>query len=808
MAKREHVTNSDDRTETRRSSHPGVWVVACGIAGLLVNAIPIPIPAGPAFIFLGGFFVYLAASLHGWRWGLVASAIAAAALWRQPAMAAGLIVAAALVGESVRRGLFVTPVVVLFWSTIGTLLSALQFASDWAPHALGAIVSALLAGVLADAAAAVPAVGNGSSQHVAGRGFASHFGPALTVAGVAPVLAVAAMTGPASYGVSVGVSALVALAAAVGAKFLGVRTFSIIDDAMRFSGKRSVENVFLDVSDARSLTRWIELERASVRESADIVSRRLAEREAAYAELLRLSEKLEESVQLRGVEIEQRAYLLELSQKHYRDVVEHASDIIYELDLSGRFTTVNAAGERFFGLDIGLLVGRPWHQTLAPGYDRVLGGVEGVQALLEPLNESSRFEAVTVHRAADDEIRLLETRLELVRDEDGLPISISGVSRDVTEMAGFQTQVQMLGEELDALRARWSRLRRELDALLSVARVNNSEFDIDPLLQHVIESGATNIGAESGFVGLLDEGALTLRWYWRSTGASWVDLDSPRVERGITQLVMETRRPYLCADAEADPNTDKEFTKRFAVKSMLVLPIFSQSTELLGAMALHNFPLETGSSGEPAIHDTDLRFLEGLSDLASAAIQHAALLERVQQQAETDPLTGLFNRRAFNTRFDEEIERAKRFDRPFALVLVDIDLLKTINDTYGHPIGDAAICTVADVLSSRIRRHDFAARIGGEEFAVLVVEGRADTAVAVARSLLEALRKRDVPRVGHITASLGVAIYPEDANSRDDLFRMADEALYRAKNTGRNRVVQFRDMTALDAPRTEESADA
>ena len=209
---------------------------------------------------------------------------------------------------------------------------------------------------------------------------------------------------------------------------------------------------------------------------------------------------------------------------------------------------------------------------------------------------------------------------------------------------------------------RWSRLERELNALLSVARVNNSEFDIDPLLQHVIESAAANIDAESGFVGLLDEGALTLRWYWRSTGASWVDLDSPRVERGITQIVMETRRPYLCADAEADPNTDKQFTKRFAVKSMLVLPIFSQTTELLGAMALHNFPLVSGSGSEPAINDTDLRFLEGLADLASAAIQQAGLLDRIRQQAETDPLTGLFNRRAFNTRFDEEIERAKRFD--------------------------------------------------------------------------------------------------------------------------------------------------
>ena len=800
MEERAPISNPADGHDGGAHATPASWAAACGVAGLLANLLPIPVPGSGATLRLGAAPVLLSAAMHGWKWGALAGTVSAVPLWRTPAVAAGMVLAASATGEAVRRGYFITPVVTLFWSTIGAALCAVQYESDWGAHAFAAVASALVTGVVSDAATALPSIRRATSQAIAGRSFASHFGPAFVVAGLSPLLAVAAMAGPSAYGVAVVVSSAVAVCAIAGAELLGRRTAAILQDAMRSSGTDSSSNAFLDVSDARNLSTWIERERTSLRESADIVARRLVEREAAYAELLRLSERLEESVQLRGVEIEQRAYLLELSQKHYRDVVEHASEIIYELDLAGRFTTINAAGERFFGRDIDLLVGRPWHQTLAPGYDRVLGGVEGMQALLEPLNESSRYDAITVHRAADDEIRLLDTRLELVRDEEGLPISITGVSRDVTEVAGFQTQIQKLGEQLDAIRMRWSRLERELNALLSVARVNNSEFDIDPLLQHVIESAAANIDAESGFVGLLDEGALTLRWYWRSTGASWVDLDSPRVERGITQIVMETRRPYLCADAEADPNTDKQFTKRFAVKSMLVLPIFSQTTELLGAMALHNFPLVSGSGSEPAINDTDLRFLEGLADLASAAIQQAGLLDRIRQQAETDPLTGLFNRRAFNTRFDEEIERAKRFDRPFALVLIDIDYLKKINDTYGHPIGDAAICTVADVLTSRMRRHDFAARIGGEEFAVLVVEGRADTAGAVARSLLESLRKRDVPRVGHITASLGVALFPEDADTRDELFRLADEAMYRAKNEGRNRVVQVGDEPSTDVP--------
>jgi diguanylate cyclase (GGDEF)-like protein len=363
--------------------------------------------------------------------------------------------------------------------------------------------------------------------------------------------------------------------------------------------------------------------------------------------------------------------------------------------------------------------------------------------------------------------------------------------------------VRDLGQELQTLRRRDRRRDREMNSLLTAARVLNSELEIDQLLQHVIESAAAQIRAESGFVGLLEEGALTLRWYWRSTGASWVDLEGPGVERGIAEIVLDTRRPYFCANAEEDPHTDKEFTKRFGIRSMLVFPIFSQESELIGAMALHNFPLPGGApsdADEVVLDPSDTRFLEGLADVASAAIQQSRLFEKVRLQAETDPLTGLFNRRAFDERFDSEIERAARFNRTFALLLLDIDHLKRINDTYGHPIGDAAICTVADVLQSRLRRHDFAARIGGEEFAVLVVEGRSETAVHVARSLLETLRKRDVPRAGHITASLGVAVFPDDADTRDELFRVADAALYGAKNTGRDRVMLCRDMQSGEIP--------
>jgi diguanylate cyclase (GGDEF)-like protein/PAS domain S-box-containing protein len=552
-------------------------------------------------------------------------------------------------------------------------------------------------------------------------------------------------------------------------------------------------NGYLAIAEIVSLEKRLAGARATRADEADELARRLEEREAAYAQLHALSERLEERLELRGAELEERNFSLSVAERHYREAVDLATDIVFTLDLEGRFTAVNAAGERFFGRPQPSLIGRHWRRTLAPGFDAV-DAAEGESSLLEQLFAGSPRTATTVHAAADGEMRILSTRMELVRDEDGLPLNMRCVARDVTEVEGFQRQVGELGRRLEAVQRASQRRDRELNALLSAARAINSELEIDQLLQHIIESAAAQIHAESGFVGLLDEGALTLNWYWRSSGGAWFDQHAPRVERGVTQVVMRTRQPYFCADAAADPQTDKEFTTRFGVRSMLVMPIFDQASELLGAMALHNFPAAS-QAGDAAIDPSDMRFLEGLSDIAAAAVQQSKLLERVTHQAETDPLSGLFNRRAFEARLEEELHRAARFGRTFSLVLVDIDHLKTINDTYGHPIGDAAICAVADVLQSRLRRHDFAARIGGEEFAVLIVEARPEQAVIAAKSLCDAIRKRPVPRAGRFTASLGVASYPEDATTRDALIDRADEALYAAKRSGRDRVMHVRDVT-------------
>jgi diguanylate cyclase (GGDEF)-like protein len=170
-------------------------------------------------------------------------------------------------------------------------------------------------------------------------------------------------------------------------------------------------------------------------------------------------------------------------------------------------------------------------------------------------------------------------------------------------------------------------------------------------------------------------------------------------------------------------------------------------------------------------------------------------LEQLRQLATHDALTGLKNRREFERLLAEEWERCQRFARPFTLVVCDIDFFKKVNDTHGHPAGDAVLKHVAGLLRGQLRTVDQLARIGGEEFAIIMLETRREDAVATIERLLELLRESPCLLPGSdqqitVTLSAGLASMPEDAApTQQEFFDAADRALYTAKRTGRNRLV-------------------
>ncbi|MDT5121026.1 MAG: hypothetical protein QOC96_508 [Acidobacteriota bacterium] len=162
-------------------------------------------------------------------------------------------------------------------------------------------------------------------------------------------------------------------------------------------------------------------------------------------------------------------------------------------------------------------------------------------------------------------------------------------------------------------------------------------------------------------------------------------------------------------------------------------------------------------------------------------------MDRLRAQADRDYLTGLANRRRFRIALGQEIERWRRYSVPCALVLVDIDHLKKINDRHGHTAGDRVIRHVASALLELSRDNDTAARLGGEEFALLLAGVDDEKAIAAAERLRQAVCAAPVEEIGTVTVSLGVAACPTHATSERTIYSASDAALYRAKGEGRNR---------------------
>ena len=180
--------------------------------------------------------------------------------------------------------------------------------------------------------------------------------------------------------------------------------------------------------------------------------------------------------------------------------------------------------------------------------------------------------------------------------------------------------------------------------------------------------------------------------------------------------------------------------------------------------------------------------VELLAVRAAQLVKLRQTMDRLHEESDLDHLTGLANRRRFRVALTREVDRWRRYSVPCALLLLDIDHLKAINDNYGHPFGDVAIRHIANTLARVSRDTDTAARLGGEEFALLLAGIDATKAELAARRLLDILNEQTVEGVGKVTVSIGLAACPDHADSERTLYAASDRALYVAKNGGRNQV--------------------
>src|SRR5882724_8739197 len=213
--------------------------------------------------------------------------------------------------------------------------------------------------------------------------------------------------------------------------------------------------------------------------------------------------------------------------------------------------------------------------------------------------------------------------------------------------------------------------------------------------------------------------------------------------------------------------------------SRMCIPLISFG-QTLGVLVLD-------SDRAGAFSVSDIQSLESVADICATAIQNAHYVERVKQLAYLDGLTGIFNRRFFELRIAEEIERAKRFGAGMAVIMVDIDQFKRLNDEFGHLLGDEVLRQVSSIFHQQLRKFDVVCRYGGEEFAILLSQTNPQHASAVAEKLRRSVEIWQFPGVPRpVTISAGTAVYPDHGSTRDELVKAADAGMYAAKQAGRN----------------------
>jgi two-component system cell cycle response regulator len=196
-----------------------------------------------------------------------------------------------------------------------------------------------------------------------------------------------------------------------------------------------------------------------------------------------------------------------------------------------------------------------------------------------------------------------------------------------------------------------------------------------------------------------------------------------------------------------------------------------------------------------------------LGNQAGAALLAIRLKDRERERASRDGLTGLYNRREFDRLLQAAVAREERQEGRFALLLLDIDHFKKLNDTFGHPSGDAALRNTARLLEKHLRKGDQAARYGGEEFAAILPgadeKGARQLAERIRRAVADAELELAPGQRARVTVSLGVGVWPDDGGEPESLLAAADRALYAAKQHGRDRV-----MAASAVPPPDTAAQA
>jgi diguanylate cyclase (GGDEF)-like protein len=337
-----------------------------------------------------------------------------------------------------------------------------------------------------------------------------------------------------------------------------------------------------------------------------------------------------------------------------------------------------------------------------------------------------------------------------------------------------------------------------LKQLIQVGIALTSERELSTLLERIVCEARRFTNAEGGTL-FLREGDV-LRFAVAQNDVLAGRMGASEMRRRLTTQPLKLTKPSLAGyvaltgqsislpDAYGVPtgrpyvfNRELDERLEYQTGSVLVVPLQDPTGDVIGVLQLIN---ARNAAGELVSFDPELESLiQALASQAAVAIRNA----RLEELSFKDPLTGVYNRRYFALRIDEEAKRHARFGEPLSLVLLDVDRFKNINDQLGHRAGDEALRETAQLIVAHSRSFSIVTRYGGDEFAVLLVNTPKNGAVKYAQRIRDVIERHPFGH-GPLTVSVGIAALPEDVLRSEDLIPAADRALYVAKRLGRNAI--------------------
>jgi len=330
----------------------------------------------------------------------------------------------------------------------------------------------------------------------------------------------------------------------------------------------------------------------------------------------------------------------------------------------------------------------------------------------------------------------------------------------------------------------------ELAVLNEIGKALTSSLDVGEVM-HVILAKVSELLRPRNWSLLLRDPQTGELYFKTAVGAGSDMLLHLRLRKGegIAGWVAENNKPLLVPDVHADPRFATRFdkTSRFQTKAILCVPLAFKG-RVLGVIELVN------GEGDSPFDEEALRILSTVAEFSAIAIENAQNFQKVQELTVLDDHTGLFNSRHLRRTLDQEIVRAIRFGHPVSLVFFDLDRFKQVNDSHGHQAGSRVLAEVGRLLLATLRSTDVPVRYGGDEFVLLLPETSKDQAVEAANRIrVEIAENRFLAEADfgpvRITASMGVATFPDDAQTPESLLSRADEAMYLVKQGRRNGVL-------------------